>query len=86
MRKHELVEAAVTELLWSRNRAERETVRQLRLALQELRYEEEELRPGRKKLLPPGWKRDRVEEIKELAVERNISTSEPTASPWSRSR
>ena len=27
MRKHELVETAVTELLWSKNRAERETVR-----------------------------------------------------------
>ena len=37
MRKHQLVEAAVTELLWSMDRAERETVGQLRLALRELR-------------------------------------------------
>ena len=66
MKKHQLVEAAV---------AERETVGQLRLALRELRHEEEELQPGRKKLLPPGWKRYRVEEIKELALERNMSTS-----------
>ena len=32
MRKHQLVEAAVTQLLWSRERAERETVGELRLA------------------------------------------------------
>ena len=35
MRKHHLVEAAVTELLLFRDRAERDTVRQLRLALAE---------------------------------------------------
>ena len=52
MRKHQLVEAAVTELFCSRDRAERETVGQLRLALRELLYEEEELQPERKKLLP----------------------------------
>ena len=53
MRKHQLVEAAVTQLLWSRDRAERETVGQLRLALRELRQEEEELlQPERKRLLP----------------------------------
>ena len=72
MKKHQLVEAAV---------AERETVGQLRIALRELRHEEEELQPGRKKLLPPGWKRYRVEEIKELALERNMSTSGPDGKP-----
>ena len=77
MRKHQLVEAAVTELLWSRDRAERETVGQVRLALRELRRQEEELQPERKKLLPPGWKRIRAEEIKELALERNISMTGP---------
>ena len=61
--------------------AERETVGQLRLALRELRFEEEELQPVRKKLLPLGWKRYRVEEIKGLAVERNISTSGPDGKP-----
>ena len=40
-KKYQLVEAAVTELLWSRDTAERETVEQLRLARQELRQEEE---------------------------------------------
>ena len=35
MRKHQLVESAVPELLWSRDRAERETVGQVRLALRE---------------------------------------------------
>ena len=64
MRKHQLVEAAVTELLWSRDSAERETVGQLRLALRELRQGEEELQPERKKLLPLDWKRFRAEEIK----------------------
>ena len=58
MRKHQLVEAA---LLWSRDRAERETVGQLRLALRELRQEEEELQPERKRLLPHGWKSFRAE-------------------------
>ena len=81
MRKHQLVEAAVTELLWSRDWAERETVGQLRLALRELRHEEEELQPERKKLLLRGWKRFRVEEIKELAMERNISIYGPDGKP-----
>ena len=77
MKKHHLVEAAVTELFWSRDWPEHETVGQPRLALRELRHEEEELQPGRKKPLPPSWKRYRVEEIKDLAIERNISTSGP---------
>ena len=46
MRK-QLVDAAVTQLLWSRDGAERETVGQLRLALREPRQEEEELQPER---------------------------------------
>ena len=76
-RKHQLVEAAVTQLLWSRDRAERETVGQLRLALRELRQEEEELQPERKRLLPHTWKRFRAEEINELAMERNIPVRGP---------
>ena len=74
MRKHQLV-------LWSRDRAERETVGQLRLALRELRQEEEEPQPERTRLLPLGWKRFPVAEIKELAMERNIPFVDPTASP-----
>ena len=70
-KKHQLVESAVTELFWSRDWAERETVGQLRLALRELRHEEEDLQPERKKILPLGWKRFRVKEIKELGMERN---------------
>ena len=61
----------------SRDMAERETVGQVRSALRELRRQEEELQPERKKLLPPGWKRIRAEEIKELALERNISMTGP---------
>ena len=60
MKRHQLVRGGI----W----AERETVGQLRLALRELRHEEEELQPVRKKLLPPGW-RYQVEEIKELATD-----------------
>ena len=48
---------------------ELETVGQVRLVLREVRREEEELQPERKKLLPPGWKRFRAEEMKELALE-----------------
>ena len=81
MRNHQLIEATVTQLLWSRHKAERETVGQLRLALRELRQEEEELQPERKRLLPPGWKRIRAEEIKELAMERNIPIGGPTGKP-----
>ena len=81
MRKHQLVEAAVTKLLWSRDRAERETVEQLRLALREPQQEEAELQPQRKKLLPPGRKRFRAEEIKELAVERNTPICGPHGKP-----
>ena len=77
MRKHKLAEAAVTQLLWSRGRAERETVGQLRLALREPRKQEEELQPERKRLLPHGWKSVRAEEIKELAMERNIPVCGP---------
>ena len=44
-------------------------------ALWQLRHEEDELQHERKKLLPLGWERFRVEEIKELAMERNISVS-----------
>ena len=51
MREHQLVAAAVTKLLWSRDRAELETVGQLRLALRDLRQEEEELQPERKNTL-----------------------------------
>ena len=54
MRKHQLVDAAVTQLLWSRDGAERETVGQLRLALQEPPQEEEELQPERKRPLLQG--------------------------------
>ena len=46
-----------------------------------IRRKEEELQPGRKKLLPPGWKRFRAEEIKELAMERNISIYGPDGKP-----
>ena len=74
MRKHQLVEAAP---LWSRDRAEQETVGQLRLALRELRQEKEELQPERKRLLPHGWKRFQADEIKELAMERNIPVCGP---------
>ena len=81
MRKHQSAEAAVTELLWSRDRAERETVGQLRLAVREFGQEEEKLQPERKKLLPPGWQRFRAEEIKELAMERNIPICEPNGKP-----
>ena len=45
---------------------------QLRLALWELRQEEEELQPERKRLPPTGWKKLRVDETKDLAMERNI--------------
>ena len=86
IRKNQLVEAAVTELLWSRDRAERETLGQLRPALRELRHEEEELQPERKKLLPLGWKRFRAEEIKEVSMERNIHISEPDGKPQVRCR
>ena len=71
----------MTEPLWSRDRAERGTVGQLRLALRELRQEEEELQPERKKLLPPGWKSFRTEEIKELAMEQNIPICGPNGKP-----
>ena len=81
MRKHQLVEAAVTKLLWNRDRAERETVGQLRLALRELRQEVEELQPERKKILPPGWKRFRAGNIKELALELNIPICGPNGKP-----
>ena len=81
MRKHQLVQAAGTKLLWSRERAERETVGQLRLPLRELRQEEEELQLERKKLLPLGWKRLRAEEMKELAMERNIPICGPNGKP-----
>ena len=49
---------------------ERETVGQLRLA-----------QPERNKLPPLGWKRFRAEEIKELAVERNIPIGGPNGKP-----
>ena len=71
----------MTELVRSRDRAERETVGQLRMALRELRQEEEELQPERKKLLPPGWKRFRAAEIKELAMARNIPICGPNGMP-----
>ena len=63
--------------MWSRDRAERETVGQLRLALREHRQEKEELQPERNKLLPLDWKRFRAEEIKELAMERDIPICGP---------
>ena len=76
LRNHEKapVEGAVPQLLWSRDRAEREMVGHLRLALRELRREEEE---QRKRLLPPGWKRFRAEEIKEVVMERSVPVGGP---------
>ena len=50
---------------------------QLRLALREVRREEEERQPERKRLLPPDWKRFRTQEIKELAMERIIPVCGP---------
>ena len=78
IRNHQLVEAAVTKLLWSRDRAERETVRQLRLALRELRQEEEELQPRRKKPAPT-W-------LGEVPSRRNQGTGFETESPAKRER
>ena len=46
MKKHQLVEAAVTELFWSRDRAERETVGQLRLALRNSATRRKNFSPG----------------------------------------
>ena len=69
-RKHQLVEAAVTELLWSRDWAERDTVGRNSAS-------------RRKNFSPSAGNcfhlagRFRVEEIKELALERNISISGP---------
>ena len=80
MRKHPFDETAVTQLLWSTDRVERETVGQLRLSMRELRQEEEELQPEPKKLLPLSWKRFRAEEIKELVMERKIPVCGPTTS------
>ena len=57
-----------------------------RLALRELRQEEVELQPERKKLLPLGWKRFRAEEIKELAMERTIPIGGPNGKPQVKSR
>ena len=54
---------------------------ELRMALRQLRQEEEELQPGRKKLLPPGWKRFRVEEIKDLLWNGISHFVDSTASP-----
>ena len=50
----------------------RETVGHLRLALREIRREEEELQPERRRRLPPNWKRFRAEEVKELVIVQNI--------------
>ena len=86
MRKHQLVQAAATKLLWSRERVERETVGHLRLTLWEFRQEKEEFQVEREKLLPLGWKWLRAEEIKELAMERNNPLVDPTGSPRRRRR
>ena len=47
----------VIKLLWSPERAEREIVEQLKLALREQTDNERAMQPEHQRLLPPGWKR-----------------------------
>ena len=54
---------------------------QREILLRFLQATQRDLLPERKKILPPGWKRFRAEEIEELALERNIPICGPNGKP-----
>ena len=72
MRIADWVRAAVTKRLWSSERVEREAARQLKLALREQTDNERAMQPEHQTVLLSGWKRSRLEQVQELAVERNV--------------
>ena len=68
MRKPALVEAAIKNLGWSRDKAESETVGQLRLYLKEAKTAKEPI----KNHLPTGLQRMKHEELQEEAMNRGL--------------